>query len=108
MIGISWDSRPKYAMSRWESFNIHSTETGGCDGNYVEVVDGLNTGNFRRLIPRFDTLDFKLSRWFISVLRFCGSTRPSNHVSSNNELSIHYVTNSNNTGEKNIQHFKIL
>ena len=47
-------------MSRWESFNIHSTETGGCDGNYVEVVDGLNTGNFRRLIPRFDQI-FDLS-----------------------------------------------
>ena len=40
-------------VSRWESFNIHSIESGGCDGNYVEVVDGLNTGNFRRLIPRF-------------------------------------------------------
>ena len=74
MIGIAWDSRPKYAMSRWESFNIHSTETGGCDGNYVEVVDGLNTGNFRRLIPRFDTLDFfqmiKMVYFCFKILRF--------------------------------------
>ena len=74
MISIAWDSRPKYAMSRWESFNIHSTETGGCDGNYVEVVDGLNTGNFRRLIPRFDTLDLfqmiKMVYFCFKILRF--------------------------------------
>ena len=31
---------------RWDSFNV------GCDGNYVEIVDGLNSGNIRRLIPR--------------------------------------------------------
>ena len=85
-------------MSRWETFNIHSTETGGCDGNYVEVVDGLNTGSFRRLIPRSESFDLINMTNFNGVYRFCGSTNPSNHVSSNNELSIHYVTNSNNTG----------
>ena len=40
---------------RWDTFNVHRRlEAGGCDGNYVEVVDGLNTGSVRRLIPRLD------------------------------------------------------
>ena len=39
---------------RWDSFNVHSRlEAGVCDGNYVEVVDGLNTGSVHRLIPRY-------------------------------------------------------
>ena len=40
---------------RWDTFNVHRRlEAGGCDGNYVEVVDGLNTGSVRRLIPRLE------------------------------------------------------
>ena len=50
-------ARLQSIMSRWETFNIHSTEAGGCDGNYVEVVDGLNTGDFRRLIPKYARFD---------------------------------------------------
>ena len=37
---------------RFETFNIHSNDRGVCDGNYVEIIDGLRSANFRRLTPR--------------------------------------------------------
>ena len=37
---------------RWDTFSLHSDEAGGCGGNYLEVVDGLNSGSVRRLVPR--------------------------------------------------------
>ena len=70
---------------RWDSFNVHSRlEAGVCDGNYVEVVDGLNTGSVHRLIPRYYR-----------------ATIPAVHTSTTNVVSIHYVTNANNTGNTN-------
>ena len=37
---------------RFTTFNIHSNERGVCDGNYLEIIDGLRSDNLRRLRPR--------------------------------------------------------
>ena len=67
---------------RFDTFNIHSNERGLCEGNYLEIIDGLRSDTVRRLTPRF-----------------CGSSKPADHVSSTSVVSLHYVTNTNNTGQ---------
>ena len=37
---------------RFETFNIHSNDRGVCDGNYLEIIDGLRSDTVRRLTPR--------------------------------------------------------
>ena len=41
---------------RWDTFSLHSDEAGGCGGNYLELVDGLNSGSVRRLVPRYNKM----------------------------------------------------
>merc|ERR1719317_558328 len=72
---------PRLLSSLLWSLQELSPEEGSCTGNYVELVDGVINQNVRRLIPRF-----------------CGHSIPAVHTSSSDTVSIHYVTNTNNTG----------
>ena len=74
--------RAQRIQIRFDTFNIHSNERGLCDGNYLEIIDGLRSDTVRRLTPRY-----------------CGSSKPANHVSSTSVVSLRYVTNTNNTGQ---------
>ena len=81
----SWELRVPQGQRlqlRFETFNIQSNERGGCEGNFLEIRDGLRSDRVRRLTPRY-----------------CGSSKPANHVSSTSLVSLRYVTNTNNTGQ---------
>ena len=38
------------------------------------------------------------------MFSYCGSSVPAAHISTTNVVSIHYVTNSNNTGTSDVYH----